>query len=83
VIAIATSSKKTINGYAVRRRRNPFITGTHAGIGDVQACDTESRIDMVRNFSAEQCRAALKLRYLQKTVRVALDRRLRALEAKS
>lgn len=77
-----TNSRKTLQGYDVRRRKNPFITGTVPGVGDVQAIDAESRIDMVKNFNAQQCRAAAALGYLQTTVRAALDRRFRELAVK-
>lgn len=74
-----TNSTKTLQGYDVRRRKNPFITGNVAGVGDVQAFDVVGRLDMVKNFDARQCHAALKLSYIQTTVRTALNRRLRVL----
>ena len=39
----------------------------------------DDRLDMVKKFNVAQCRAALKLPYIQKTVRKALERRLRKL----
>jgi len=38
------------------------------------------RLDTVKRFDAAQCRAALTLPDLQKTVRTAVERRLRKLE---
>lgn len=52
--------------------RNPFS----AGIGDY--FDAESRIERVKQFSAAECRQALKLA-IQKTVRTAIERKLRKL----
>lgn len=42
--------------------------------------DAVSRCRVVADFTAEQCHAALKLPDLQKTVRTAIERRLRKLE---
>jgi hypothetical protein len=41
--------------------------------------DADSRIRLVKTFGFEQCEAALKVPDLQKTVRVAVERRLRML----
>ncbi len=41
--------------------------------------DAESRLDCVKNFNAAECQAALKVYGLQKTVRIAIERRLRKL----
>ncbi len=41
--------------------------------------DAESRLHCVKSFDADQCRAALEVNGLQKTVTLALERRLRAL----
>jgi hypothetical protein len=46
-------------------------------------CDVESRLALVRTFNKEQCNAALALTDMQKTVRVACERRLRKLEKNS
>jgi hypothetical protein len=54
---------------------NPFSSG-----GDGEYVDAASRLHAVKEFSAEDCRAALKLPDLQKTVRLAVERRLRKLE---
>lgn len=54
---------------------NPFFAGTYNG----HACftqDAAERVQKVREFSADQCRAALALPDLQKTVTSALNRRL-------
>lgn len=68
------------------RRRNPFIHDVSYwrnggdGYDFVGAVDADSRIRCVAAFSARECRAALKLRGLQATVRRALERRLEELE---
>jgi hypothetical protein len=41
--------------------------------------DAESRLACVKDFDAAQCRAALKVYGLQKSVRLAIERRLRKL----
>lgn len=58
---------------------NPFFCGRKFGYGTSYYLDAQSRIYAVRNFDTEQCRAALKVAGLQKTVRIAVERRLRAL----
>ncbi len=60
--------------------KNPFVTGHVPGVGDMQAADVESRLDLVARFNAAKCRAALQMPDLQKTVRRAVERRLRKLE---
>jgi len=57
-------------------KTNPFAVR----YGEVQ--DDTDRLHMVRSFTAEQCRAALSNEscWLQKGVRLALERRLRKLE---
>ena len=55
---------------------NPFASSVHPGS---QWVDADSRLECVKEFSAEQCRAALKLPDLQKSVRLAIERRLRKL----
>jgi hypothetical protein len=42
-------------------------------------CDAHDRIVKVQSFDARQCRQALRLSDLQKTVRLAVERRLRKL----
>lgn len=51
-----------------RKLVRPMVTG---------AAD---RLQRVQYFTPDECRAALKLTNLQKTVRVAIERRLRRLE---
>lgn len=62
-------------------RQNPFFAGTWNG-EPTYWIDTMSRLDRVRRFNAWRCRRALQVKGLQKTVRTALERRLRKLEAK-
>ena len=59
-------------------KNNPFQTGTVNGhpIGKV---DAQSRIDMVRGFNEKQCRDALLVGGLQKTVQNALWNRIEKL----
>ena len=59
---------------------NPFETGQVYNGHRLQHCDAQDRITCVKEFNAAQCRAALALPDLQKTVRTAVERRLRALE---
>lgn len=55
---------------------NPFIpSGREYG-----AVDTDSRLRALKDFDLEQCRAALALPGLQKTVEKKLQNRIRALE---
>lgn len=56
---------------------NPFLIPS-LGRG-VQHMDAASRIDAVKKFSAEQCRAARRLPDLRATVRQTIERRLRKL----
>ncbi|PWG61729.1 hypothetical protein [Sediminicurvatus halobius] len=59
---------------------NPFITG-HFNGHPVGHTDAQSRIEAARRFDRAQCLAALEVPGLQKTVRNAVERRLRKLEA--
>ncbi len=52
-------------------KSNPFITGSYNG-HEVGRVDAQGRIDLVREFDEKQCRDALKLNSLQKTVQDAL-----------
>ena len=63
------------------RKINPFVTSCYNGrwMGNVGADD---RLDALQNFNLDECLVALKLEGLQKTVRVALERRIRKLEKK-
>jgi hypothetical protein len=57
---------------------NPFLHPSGIpGIGMVQACDTQSRIDALKSFSEEQLRQVVALPGCQKTVRVAAVRLLK------
>lgn len=58
---------------------NPFETSQTYNGHRLQICDGQDRILCVKGFDADQCRAALALPDLQKTVRSAIERRLRAL----
>ena len=58
---------------------NPFETGQVYNGHRMQDCGAEDRIGRVKGFDADQCRAALDVPGLQKTVRTAVERRLRAL----
>lgn len=53
---------------------NPFRTENGEYV------DADSRIEAVKRFSAEQVQVALNLPNLQKTVRIAIERRLKQLE---
>ena len=59
---------------------NPFETGQIYNGHRLQHCGVDDRIACVKEFDFAQCRAALALPDLQKTVRVAVERRLRALQ---
>lgn len=62
------------------RHQDPFMTRHVPGRGWVGATDATSRKNMVRDFTADQCRAALKVSGLQTTVLSAVERRLRQLQ---
>ena len=55
---------------------NPFSSKI-PGHPEIQAVDAASRIRMVDRFTIKQCNAALQIRGLQKTVVLALFRRVR------
>jgi hypothetical protein len=57
--------------------QNPFLVDICGQVCQTMASD--DRIRMVKSFDAAQCHAALALPNLQKTVRLALERRLRQL----
>lgn len=57
---------------------NPFKAGIHAGTQTYYGT-VEDRVNAVARFDCPQCDAALKLPGLQKTVEVAVRRRLRYL----
>lgn len=58
---------------------NPFC-GTIPGRPDVGAIDADSRIRMVQGFQVEQCNQALHVPGLQKTVALAIVRRVRKIK---
>jgi len=63
-------------------RQNPFFAGVYWA-GPTYHLDAVSRLERVRRFNAHQCQRALQVKGLQKTVRVAIERRLRKLGAKA
>lgn len=63
--------------------QHPFFAGRYRLAGkwiDTQDFDVSSRLRRVQTFSLAQCRRALSLPGLQKTVRTAVERRIRKLE---
>ncbi|MGB3749411.1 MAG: hypothetical protein WA961_14525 [Rhodanobacter sp.] len=65
-----------------RAEDHPFYAGSHQGHVFHHLC-ADDRLRAVRDFDAARCHAALRLPNLQKTVRTAIERRLRKLEAAS
>jgi len=63
-------------------RQNPFFAGIYDG-GPFYDLDGVSRIERAQRFNRYQCRRALLVKGLQKTVRIAIERRMRKLEAKA
>lgn len=62
-----------------RKPKHPFHAGYFNG-HETMHLVVEDRLRCVRNFTVEQCEAALKLADLQKTVRRAIEVRLRKLK---
>lgn len=60
---------------------NPFqkLAPPGYGITHTEAIDSQSRLDMVRRFNADELRAVISLPGVQKAVRQAAERRLRKL----
>ena len=58
---------------------NPFFFANLGGHPTYHV-NADDRLSVVRGFDLAQCRAALTLPDLQRTVRVAVERRKRALE---
>lgn len=58
---------------------NPFLTQCYGG-RMMGAVSVEDRVRALRDFTLEQCRQALELQDLQKSVMTALERRIRKLE---
>lgn len=62
-------------------RLGPFQRGTNPHTGEpMGVVSTDDRRQMVRGFTREQCEEALQLPGLQRTVRQAVERRLRLLQ---
>ncbi|MCC5809909.1 MAG: hypothetical protein JJU06_06000 [Ectothiorhodospiraceae bacterium] len=59
--------------------KNPFFAGEYSGMQTYHV-DAASRLDAAKRFNLEECRAALQVKGLQKTVATALERRIRKLE---
>lgn len=55
---------------------NPFFAGRYGGHETFHLV-VEDRLSCVERFDADECRRALAVVGLQKTVRVAIERRLR------
>jgi len=77
------NTNKSINPALCRQgssdgEANPFYARTYCGI-DSYWLDAESRLARVREFDSDQCLAALKVEDLQKTVRLAIECRIRRL----
>jgi len=61
------------------KKRSPFYAGTYGG-HECEVIDVQSRLEHVARFNAATCRHALKtVKHLQKSVRTAIERRLRKL----
>lgn len=59
---------------------NPFETGQVVDGVRLQTVDTAGRLDAVKVFTADECRAGLLVPGLQQTVRSAIERRRRKLQ---
>ena len=62
-------------------KRSPFATGIPGS--NMQYVDADSRIRAVQHFSIEECNEALHVRGLQKTVALAILRRVRKIKAEA
>lgn len=60
-------------------KRSPFYAGTYAG-SDFEDVDASSRISRAAQFDRKTCKRALRVPRLQKTVRAAIERRIRQLD---
>ena len=58
---------------------NPFYSGTYYG-RDTYHMSADCRLRALKGVTLEQCQAALERTDLQKTVRTALERRIRKLQ---
>lgn len=65
------------------RRHDPFVFDWDPLFGFWSHQDAAGRIGMVHDFTTEECRRALKVPGLQKTVKTAIERRLKKLEVQS
>lgn len=63
----------------MRPEDNPFYTGTYCGHPTFVTA-TADRLEEVKDFDADQCRAALNVSGLQASVESAVKRRLAKLE---
>lgn len=59
--------------------QNPFFSG-YFDDQPTFDMDVNSRLDRVKTFDQAQCERALEMEHLQKTVRTAVERRLRRLQ---
>lgn len=59
--------------------RHPFYSGTYNG-RDCYCMTADDRVERVARFDLATCHAAQRLEGLQKTVREAIERRIRKLE---
>ncbi|WP_018935690.1 MULTISPECIES: hypothetical protein [unclassified Thioalkalivibrio] len=59
---------------------NPFARYDETLGREIQTVDTDSRRQMVDRFTLEECRDALEVPGLQKTVRARVESRVRKLE---
>ena len=66
-------------GEAAEMKRNPFVFKAYGGIDCYYLC-AEDRMRAVAGFDLAQCRAALEVEGLQKSVRLAIERRMRKLQ---
>jgi hypothetical protein len=61
-------------------KRNPFFARNYGGV-DCYYTGADDRARVVAGFDLAQCRAALRVPELQKSVRLAVERRMRKLQA--
>ncbi len=61
--------------------RNPFFASRYGDMATFYL-DAVNRLERVKRFGRAQCADALCVKGLQKTVRIAIERRLRRLEVR-
>ncbi|WP_437880871.1 hypothetical protein [Pseudomonas sp. LRF_L74] len=61
-------------------KNHPFYSGTYSG-HDCYCMTVEDRVQRVAEFDLAACDAALQIEGLQATVRKAIERRIKRLEA--